>query len=130
MRPWKFWRLLGWGICMFVLFIIPMKGGSVPSISIPHLDKLVHFGLFLFLSAFATSWLRSRQKNSLHIALFILLVLGVYGAVIEWLQGRFFERSADFWDWVADMIGVIMGVILYGVLHKLSLYVRKKLGIN
>lgn len=125
MRNWRFWRLIAWGICMFIVFIMPVKGVKAPSI--PHLDKLVHFGLFLFLSAFAMSWLKNIQKSNLYIALLIVFSLGFYGIAIEWLQGRFFGRSADFWDWVADVVGVVAGIVLYGILHRLRKYIQRKI---
>lgn len=48
-----------------------------------------------------------------------------YGALIEWLQDTYFDRSAEWWDWKADVLGGIAGILLYPLLHSRRLAITK-----
>ena len=52
------------------------------------------------------------------------IIIGIgagIGAGIEFLQAVFFTyRSAEWWDFGCDMIGVMMGVFSYVLLHKMD----------
>ncbi|MGX5915081.1 VanZ family protein [Aliidiomarina sp. Khilg15.8] len=76
--------------------------------SIPHLDKVVHFGLFFILAA------------SMHYAFRLpwgwsLLLLAGYGIAIEAIQHHLPNRGADVWDLVADVAGAACFYALLGL---------------
>lgn len=96
--------------------------------NIPHLDKIAHFLLFFFFGAFVFGFLQERKIfNKIINAILVLLATAIYGGVIEWLQGDYFARSADIWDWWADMFGALGGVFSYSLLHSLRKKVEKYL---
>ncbi len=120
-------RLFIWSLVIFLLCTMPTPKTEMPHL-IPYTDKIVHWGMFLLFSGFAYSWLRKKTVFSpvVNYAL-VLLLVAIYGAAIEWLQGEYFNRSADAWDWVADMIGGVCGLVFYPQLHKLRMYFEEKL---
>lgn len=111
-------RLLLWSLVILSLCSLPLPKIPSPN-AIPHIDKIAHWGLFLLFSAFALGWLQETQyfTKSTNI-LWVLLLTAIYGGGIEWLQGKYFARSADIWDWVADMVGGVTGILLYPQLHR------------
>ena len=65
-------------------------------------DKLVHF------VAFATLAFPLARTGRFGL-LSVFIGASVYGGAIELIQPSF-NRSADFNDWVADIIGVVLGI--------------------
>ncbi len=109
--------LLLWIVLIFILCCMPLPESNAPNLElIPHLDKIVHWGLFLFLGKLLYAYL----KNTISFPIILtLLFVAFYGALIEWLQGTYFSRTADFWDWVADVLGGITGILLYPFIYKM-----------
>ncbi len=120
-------RFLLWSIIIFVFCTMPTPKLESP-ILFPHIDKVVHFGLFFLFGVFAYSWLvRKTSLGKLWSGIVTLLLVGFYGGLIEWLQGQYFQRSEDIWDWVADVLGGIMGVLLYPILHNIKTKVELRI---
>jgi VanZ family protein len=87
------------------LAVLFAPGSDVPSAP-PGVDKLVHLLLFLAL-ALAGRWAGIRARP-----LTVLLV--VYAAVSEVVQAlSFLQRSGSVLDWVADVAGVLVGLLLW-----------------
>ncbi len=75
----------------------------------PGVDKLVHGALFAVLA------LTGRWAGIARSPLAAVLVL--YAAVSELLQGvAVLDRSPSVADWVADVAGLLTGLLLWGVL--------------
>ena len=72
-------------------------------------DKLVHFIAF---AALAFPLARTGRFGLLPV----LIGASAFGGAIELIQPSF-NRSADFNDWVADVVGVILGIGL-GLLYR------------
>lgn len=72
---------------------------SVPA-PFPHFDKLAHFCVFFALACMTEFSVNAR-------IIYKIMALAIYGALIEVCQGAFFDREMSFWDWYADMAGVI-----------------------
>ena len=111
-----------------------MPGDSVPSISflrfIPFADKWIHFFLFLvlglflqyaFLKQYNVKWMRS-------YAGIISALTGIfYGALTELIQIiDKFDRTADVFDWIADVSGSIFALFLYKILFRIFAMISKK----
>lgn len=110
-------RLLVWVLIIFVLCSMPVPKVDTPK-NIPHLDKVAHFVLFFFFGAFVFGFLQERKAfNKIMNAVLVMLATASYGGIIEWLQGDYFARSADIWDWWADMLGALVGIFSYSLLH-------------
>ena len=92
---------------------------NVDSIPVPEkvfqYDKIVHFGMFFVLSAtiyYDYYKLHKQRPNKLRWVFFGLIVPVVYGGVIEIVQERFFSRSGDLMDFVADALGSLAATLL------------------
>lgn len=103
-----------WALVVFTLCVMP--GDSVPDtgIRIPHFDKVVHFGMFFITSLLLALplhlYARFRRR---HILLLAVVFAFLYGGILEILQSRFFGRSGDFADLVADLVGAFAGCLCY-----------------
>jgi VanZ family protein len=102
-----------WVVVIAILHAIP--GSDFPETSLSdifQLDKFIHATLFLvgfYLFAIA---LVGQQKKG--IIRYIVIAFIAYGLVLEVLQGLFFfERSADVLDWLADTVGVFLGLWVF-----------------
>lgn len=106
----RHFRLLFWAFLGFISykFLTPSQHSGI---NIPHLDKLAHAGLFFILA-----WLAHRgyQLNATKQ----LLWLGIYGALIEVLQATTGYRSGDVLDWLADLLGVVILILLLNCRQK------------
>jgi VanZ family protein len=119
-----------WAILILILSSIP--GGSLPKSSlfmnIPNLDKIIHAGLYLPLAFFIGAEFDLSKKALVRLAgpLLTMLIVSFYGGLIEILQGSLFSnRSADIVDFLADVIGGLVGLTIYFLFfrpffHKLS----------
>ena len=102
-----------WIVLIAILHVIP--GSDFPEVSFSsffQIDKLIHAILFLVASyLLAIAWVERQKSGFLH---YIVIALIAYGLVLELLQGLVFvERSADILDWLADSIGVLLGVVIF-----------------
>lgn len=116
-----FWPAYLWVIIVLILTGVP--GNDLPTL--PSFwdsfqpDKIVHIGMFglLFLLLAGGSFYKGGKvpisKKLIYIYLFITIALG---GIIELLQKWvFIGRSCDIYDWIADIIGVLLALIFYYV---------------
>jgi len=92
-------------------------------------DKLVHLGFFfvltilLFYGKIQTQ--RSYEFRILTI-LKVVIITFMLGGIIELIQWKIFTyRSAEWWDLGCDMLGVMMGVFSYVILHLMNFNEKK-----
>ncbi|WP_241386117.1 VanZ family protein [Rhodococcus sp. CH91] len=87
-------------------------GGTVPS-GPPHADKVTHALMF---AALAICSRYARIPPALTV-----VWLGFYGVLTEVLQATVaVRRSGSFWDWCADLFGVVVGIAVFAVVHRRS----------
>ena len=114
-----------WNVVMLIAFFAPSS--SVATLAtIPYLDKIAHitlFGGYMFISLLL--FRHSRQLN--RTLIFWLLGIGaIYGAMIEWLQSLVVPtRMGDWGDWIADVIGLLLGLVVYYLFHRF-IYTMKR----
>jgi VanZ family protein len=116
-----FWRNIIWALIVFILCSIP--GDDLPktsALNIPHFDKIVHFGMFFIMGIFLIAELRFQTRLSrLQIVAITVVLIATYGGIIEYLQQYYFtNRSGDYIDLLADILGGIFSIILYPWLKK------------
>ena len=79
-------------------------------------DKLVHFCMFFPFPILAFLAFDSYTDNVRKTLVFvgITLVVGMLLAIgTEWGQAHFTDyRTGDVWDWVADMVGLVLSSLL------------------
>ncbi len=111
----RFLVLAGWTLLVVILLIIPM-GGEMPGPDIPHIDKLAHFGMFFvtgFISAYTFGFLsRLAQRLAAGLAFGVVLALGT-----EIGQSFLPYRTADIFDLLADITGVVFGLFAFTLLY-------------
>ncbi|KQB99552.1 VanZ family protein [Pedobacter sp. Hv1] len=116
------WSIV-WTFIILVLCNIQLpasEGGS--GFFFEGFDKLAHLGFFYVLTILLfygkIKYQHSYRFRSLTI-LKVLIISAVIGGAIELLQWKVFTyRSAEWWDFGCDMIGALMGVFSYVLLHK------------
>ncbi|MEA3225750.1 MAG: VanZ family protein [Planctomycetota bacterium] len=81
-------------------------------------DKSLHFIAFLILVFLLWFTVSDGRKVNWRIAApwCVLLTMGVYGILDEWLQSYVAGRSCDAWDFFADMTSTLTGLIMFSVL--------------
>ena len=94
-------------VVLVSLAVLFAPSSDVPSAA-PGVDKVVHLSLFLAL-ALSARWAGVGRQ----VAAVSLLA---YAAVSEVLQGTdLIGRDAEVLDWVADAVGVLLGLLLWQV---------------
>ena len=109
----RFTIAIVWVVVIAILHAIP--GSDFPKFSFSYffqLDKLIHAVIFMIgVYLFAVA-LKEQQK--IKFLRYIVISFIAYGLLLEVLQGLvFIERSADILDWLADTIGVFLGVWIF-----------------
>lgn len=103
---------------ILVLIAILMPGDDVPSVGIPNIDKVVHCGMFGFVTmCYYWEYYKAEKKAPIFIWSFLCLV--AFGGLTELMQSFVPGRSCDYRDLIADttgiliMIGVARGCMRY-----------------
>lgn len=93
---------------MLALTLLPVPetvGDSLPR----WFDKVVHFGLFASLAALLY-WDRARDRRP--GAASVVLPTAALAGLIELAQGPLPHRSGDTWDFVAGVVGSVVGLLV------------------
>ncbi len=101
---------LSWTILIVIACTWP--GKDIPAAPVAGFDKLVHFGLLFIWS---TLWL-VYQKSEVKWVLFCGIIFGI---ALEFYQQLLpFDRTFDWYDALADAVGVIVAIIFYKLVLK------------
>jgi len=102
-----FWLM----ISLITLFLLMEQSKSTPLF--PHVDKVMHALIFAILTALGYLAYAKQSK-------WLYLGIITYGAITEILQGAYTQtRLASIGDWLADVVGVLLCVILINTLNRL-----------
>lgn len=118
-----FWWVLTllWVILIGIVSLLPpseISGWSI--LSIPGMDKLLHATFYLILaSLIANTIFKLLNYNFLPTRILSLTFCIFYGAMIEVLQ-PITGRSKSLWDFIADVIGALIGIWLFYQLRKVK----------
>lgn len=110
-------KLLGilWALIILVLSFLPNQ--TFPKVEIWSPDKLVHIFIYMVLAIlFGISIYQDRQK--VNRKLFIVYIIGCisFGWLIEIFQPVLTDRYYEFYDIVANIVGVIVGSMIINLL--------------
>lgn len=112
-------RNIIWALVIFILCALPSDDIPDPGINLPHLDKVVHFGMFFIMALLLCNELEYQTRLSLRkIYITTVCIVFLYGGLIEILQENFFNRSGDLMDLLADVFGAIVGCLCYPLLKR------------
>ena len=101
---------------MLIIIATGTPGDRVPSINIPGLDKVVHFGMhFLFAMLVHRAFLYHangiiRKSNTL---LLTVLFVSLFGIIVEWYQTFIPMRNPTIGDGIANILGAVVYMVLY-----------------
>jgi VanZ family protein len=99
---------VGYVVVMVLAFLVPVP--TVPLAESNHVDKLVHFGVFL---GFALLLHADRASK----AVWTLLISCAFAGGIELVQWFLPYRDADWWDFFAGSAGAALGVLLVSLVE-------------
>lgn len=112
---------------LVILVLSGYPGHKVPESPFWQFDKLVHTGIYMVLSGlllFAYSKQYQEPQKRYSLAVKVILFAIFYGGFMEILQHYIFiNRSGNWFDFSANTLGAILGVLIYP-------YVLKWLPIN
>jgi VanZ family protein len=121
------WLFLSIAWALLIFYFCTMPPEKIPETNIPYADKVVHFGFFFVQSVLLSLMFNFQAKNSYFQIIFLATLLTfIYGGLIEILQSRFFNRTGDFYDLLADILGGFVGTITYPTLLKIYRKAFKK----
>jgi VanZ family protein len=113
---WRLALLAGLLLYWTVLFIgthLPGDPSFRPTESLPHIDKVVHAAAFAGLAVLLLTGLSGWVRPSAALGLAVLVALALYAGLDEFSQGFVEFRQPDVRDWVADMLGVLVGMAVF-----------------
>ncbi|HDR91371.1 MAG TPA: hypothetical protein ENN75_03875 [candidate division Zixibacteria bacterium] len=95
---------------LFALAILFLAVTPIPEppVNVPMSDKIAHFGAFMLLGILAALPLRRGGRPFM----WAFLLPSVYGVIIELIQSRVPNRTAEFMDFVADVLGALAAYII------------------
>lgn len=109
---WRQFPAILWAAAIFAASSIP--GTSLPSLEILGSDKLVHMGVYFVFAMLIFHALRTQDSVPwlAHRAVLLTVILcAVYGITDEVHQSFVEGRSSDVYDWIADVLGGVLGVL-------------------
>ncbi len=98
-----------YGVLIVALSSVP--GKNYPDIKLLSYDKVIHlveYAIFGFLVYQAAYSLEPGRRFLLGL---VVLLAGMFGALDELYQLLIPARDSSFGDWVADMVGVVIGAV-------------------
>lgn len=108
-----------WSILIFVLCTLPPR--YIPKLQILHIDKVAHFGFFFVQSVLLSLLFHYKLRNRyFQIIFFSTLLAFLYGGIIEILQYEFFNRTGDWYDLLADVLGGFAGALSCTLFFKMK----------
>ena len=95
----------------YLSFTSPTTFDEMPSLEIPNLDKLVHFLMYAGLTTVLIWDFKKHRKSNSNFQFFVLICIVfpiLFGGIVEILQSAYFApRTGDWFDWLADLSGVL-----------------------
>lgn len=119
----QIWAIVWSAIILFFCFIhLPNTEGD--GFFFTGFDKMTHLGFFFVLSVLLF-YGKIRYQHSFafrRLTIIKILIINIcLGGGVELLQWKVFTyRSAEWWDFGSDMIGCLMAIFSYVLLHKLN----------
>jgi len=105
-------------VILYCLMIFKQSSGpAILILPVPHIDKLFHLVGYAILAILFCRAFRSLGILNVHTMMFLnILLSAVYGFSDEIHQYFVPYRSADINDFLADVIGSLMGFFIYHLL--------------
>ncbi|MFP4556599.1 MAG: VanZ family protein [Bacteroidales bacterium] len=125
MRIISFWKSITWALLILLACLLPSSSiNKIADFSVPHFDKVVHFGIFFILTILLISDYNRMTDSRISYSQKLLasaLIVFAYGLAIELLQ--YFtipSRSFETYDILANAIGIVSGLANYKPISRLT----------
>lgn len=105
-------------VVLLLLFYFTLVPKPLPDVDVPILnaDKVVHvimMGVVYLTLAFDYTRRERQHRLPSPVIVFLLVITVLLGGLIELAQGtEFIHRGCDFWDFVADSVGALLGSLV------------------
>lgn len=112
----KYYKSIIAVIIVLFLSLLPAENtNKVCFIDFEHSDKLIHFFMYLLLTAvLLIDIYNSKKKPTSMLTLSFLTVILFFSGIIEIIQELLTDtRSGSFYDFIANFLGIIVGYFLY-----------------
>lgn len=99
----------------FILLLTSIPGSDIPHVSLLSFrgsDKLVHATMYAIFALLATHSLLRAGRPLRQVVLTVILGIALFAALDEWHQQFIPGRSMDLFDWLADIFGATMGILV------------------
>ena len=121
--PWRLWIaalvLAAYWLALFAATHLPGKEGGGAFL---HWDKVAHFCAYFGLAVLLAWVLAGSWGPRWPVYAVVFGIIAGYGALDEGLQRFVPGRSADLYDWLADMAGGICGLVV----HRVAMFILKR----
>ena len=123
LRYFNLWLSLGWIMVVLLSYFSLVPNPPEFNIELKHFDKVRHFIAYFILMFWFSQLYKTVNVRIFYILFFILL-----GVVLEILQGLGGVRYFEYYDMLANTLGVVFAwIITKGRLNQLLLFVENKL---
>lgn len=125
-KSWeRFYRRVLPAYWVFLFCSTHLPQAQLPK-EVPQADKLVHFVAFGLLGFLFWRCAESIERNlSARFVWIAFLTLGMYAALDEYLQ-QFVNRTTSLTDWLADLAGIALALIVLEVLRRRAASARRE----
>ncbi|NOX17310.1 MAG: hypothetical protein GXO87_03395 [Chlorobi bacterium] len=120
-----YFPLLFYWLLLFVATTLPSK--ALPSLGVS--DKIEHFFAYMVLAFLVLLTFHFQEKiESFHIypVLSTIAIVSIYGLLDELHQNLIPGRDPEVYDWVANFLGAVVGVIILNYLFLKPLKEKNK----
>lgn len=103
--------LAAYWVALFVLTHIPIK----IRVPVTNWDKAAHVVAYAGLSFLLACVLSRPDRSAIRLCVAVLAMALFYGAADELIQALIPGRTADWKDWLADVLGAVIGLVVFRV---------------
>jgi VanZ family protein len=102
-------------VSLLIIIAVLIPGSNLPDVGLGGLDKIVHIGMFATWAVAVRHDFYNQRFN-----FFSLFLAGlVFSLITELVQLMVEGRTFDFYDMLADAIGLLIGLTMSGPILKL-----------
>ncbi len=112
----KYYKSIITVIIVLLLSLLPAENtDKISFIDFEHSDKLIHFFMYLLLTAALLIDIHnSKKKPTSLLILSVLTLILIFSGIIEIIQELLTDtRFGSFYDFIANFFGIIVGCFLY-----------------
>jgi len=102
--------------CVLIFILSSIPGNSLPDLKIEISDKMAHFGIYFIMFFLFVYSLKNQNFSSglkKNYLVFALLFTALYGALDEYHQKFVRNRTCEFYDFLANIIGAGTALLIY-----------------